>query len=237
MPVLLTFAVLVVVLVVVALLYLTFVPIVVTARSVPKQAAAEVTWGLVGARFRQEDGQRRLEVCLPGFAIPLPVPGEKKKEKEKEKEKEPVEGALEPAMSGAHAVAPAPAKEPADHPMAVLGRALRVLGLLLQVRQAVQRLMIAALRQTRLRLRLDLAIGTGDAATTGETVGLLMALRGALAAQPWFRLNATPVFNGPFLDWDAAGEVRVRSPIRVLLPALRLAIRPEVRALAREVRR
>jgi len=39
------------------------------------------------------------------------------------------------------------------------------------------------------------------------------------------------------LEWDAKGEVRVRSPIRVLVPALLLALRPEVRALVREARR
>ncbi len=221
MPVLLTLTVLVVVLIVIALLYLTFVPIVATVQSVPKRAAAELRWGLLGARFKEEDGQRRLEVCLPGLSIPLPVPREEAKE---------------PAEDSVGSAAPASAKEPGARPMATLGRGLRVLGQVLTIRPAVQRLMIAALRQTRLRLRLDLAIGTGDAAITGETVGLLMALRGALAAQPWFRLNAIPVFNGPYLDWDAAGEVQVRSPIRVLIPALRLAIRPEIRAIVREAR-
>lgn len=228
MPVLLTLAVLVVVLVVIALLYLTFVPIVATVRSVPKRASAEVSWGVVGARFRQEDGERLLEVCFPGIAVPLPVPGEKEIGTGQEKR------SMETEVEGTTTAAPA--SGPAARPMATLDRALRVLGLLLRLRPAVQRVAIAALRQTRARFRLDLAVGTGDAATTGETVGLLMALRGALAAQPWLCLNATPVFNGPFLDWDARGEVRVRSPIRVLIPVLRLAIRPEVRALVREAR-
>ncbi|HOT95160.1 MAG TPA: DUF2953 domain-containing protein [Methanoregulaceae archaeon] len=222
MPVLLTLAVLFLVLLLVALLYLALVPIVATVRSVPRRASAEVTWGLIGARFRQEDGQRRLEVCLPCIAIPLPVPGEEEGEK---------------VGSDTGPAAGAPPEEQAGRPEADLGRALRVLGLLFRVRPAVQRLVIAALRQTRLRLCLDLAVGTGDAGTTGETVGLLMALRGALSAQPWFCLNATPVFDGPCLEWDAKGEVRVRSPIRVLVPALLLALRPEVRALVREARR
>lgn len=217
MPVLLTLAIIVVVLVVLVLLYLTFVPIVATVRAGACETVAELAWGLVGLRFRVEGGCRRLELRLLGLPIRLRMPGPAA----------PVPGA--PGEAPSAAPAPRPPNE-------ALGRALEMVGLVLGAWPDLQRLLIAVLRETRLRLRLDLVLGTGDAPTTGETFGALMALRGVLSAQPWFVLNATPVFDGPYFDWDADGEVRVRSPIRVMLPALRLFLRPEVRALVRRAR-
>ena len=43
-----------------------------------------------------------------------------------------------------------------------------------------------------------------------------MALRGAVRFQPWFTLEATPVFDDPAFDWHAEGEARLRSPIRMM---------------------
>ena len=96
----------------------------------------------------------------------------------------------------------------------------------------ILRFLIAVVRETRIRLRLALVFGTGDAATTGETFGALMALRGAASAQPWFALEATPVFDGPVFDWHAEGEARIRSPIRMILPGLRLFL--QVRAMVQQ---
>lgn len=217
MPLLLNFAIVVVVLVVLILLYLTFVPIVASFSAAACLTVAELAWGLIGLRFRLEPGSaRRLDLLLLGRPIrQLPIP---------------------------ERAAPAPEAPPEARPpkappaTETLGRVLEGIGLVLRAWPDLQRLLVAVLRETRIRVRFGLVLGTGDAATTGETFGALMALRGIASAQPWFRLDATPVFDGPYFDWDGDGEVRVRSPIRVMLPALRLFLRPEVRALVRGAR-
>ncbi len=216
MPVLLTLAIIVVVLVILILLYLTFVPLVATVRAGACETVAELAWGLVGLHLRLEGGCQRLELRLLGLRFRLPLPKR--------------------AAPTAGAPAEAPDEVPSQPATETLGRVLETIGLVLRAWPDLQRLIVATLRETRIRLRLDLVFGTGDAATTGETFGALMALRGVLAAQPWFALNATPVFNGPVFGWDADGEIRVRSPIRVMLPALRLFLRPEIRAIVREAR-
>jgi hypothetical protein len=215
MPLLLTLAIIVVVLVVLVLLYLTFVPIVASFRAAACLTVAEIVWGLIGLRFRLEPGRdQRLELLLFGRSIRrLPLPQQ--------------------AAPAAPREAPAAPARPVTE---TIGRVLETVGLVLRVWPDVQRLLVAALRETRLRVRLGLVLGTGDAATTGETFGALMALRGVASAQPWFSLNATPVFDGPVFDWDADGEARVRSPIRVMVPALRLFLHPEIRALVRRAR-
>ena len=219
MPLLLTLAIIVVVLVVLILLYLTFVPIVASFRAAACLTVAELAWGLIGLRFRLEPGiDQRLDLLLLGRPVrrlPLPKRG----------------------AQAAEAPGEAPAAEAPARPVnETIGRVLELIGLVLRIRPDVQRLLVAVVHETRLRLRLGLVFGTGDAPTTGETFGALMALRGILSAQPWFSLNATPVFDGPVFDWDANGEARVRSPIRVMVPALRLFLRPEVRALVRRAR-
>ncbi len=219
MPLLLTVAIVVVVLVVLALLYLTFVPIVASFRAAACLTVAELAWGLVGLRFRLERGSGRyLELLLAGRPvrrIPLaegeePAPEAPQEERAPEEEVPPETGTP--------------------------GRWLEGVRLVLRTWPDLQRLLVAVLRETRLRIRLGIVLGTGDAATTGEAFGALMALRGIASAQPWFLLDATPVFDGPCFDWDADGEARVRSPIRVMLPALRLALRPEIRELVRGAR-
>lgn len=219
MPLLLNLAIVVVVLVVLILLYLTFVPIVASFSAAACLTVAELAWGLIGLRFRLEPGSgRRLDLLLLGRPIrQLPIP----------ERAAPAPEA--PPEARAPEVPPRPATE-------TLGRVLEGVGLVLRAWPDLQRLLVAVLRETRLRVRLGLVLGTGDAGTTGETFGALMALRGIASAQPWFRLDATPVFDGPYFDWDADGEARVRSPIRVMLPALRLFLRPEVRALVRGAR-
>ena len=216
MPLLLTLAIIVVVLVVLILLYLTFVPIVASFRAAACLTVAELAWGLFGLRFRLEpQGGRRLEFLLLGLPIRLPLP-----------ERAPRTAPEE-----------APAKEVPTRPASeAIGRGLEMLGIVLRVLPDLQRLFVAIVRETRLRLRLRLVFGTGDAATTGETFGTLMAARGIASAQPWLSLDATPVFDGPIFDWNADGEARVRSPIRVMVPAIRLFLRPEVRSLVRGVR-
>ncbi len=219
MPLLLTLAIIVVVLVVLILLYLTFVPIVASFRAAACLTVAELAWGLIGLRFRLEPGiDQRLDLLLLGRPVrrlPLPKRG----------------------PQAAEAPGEAPAVEaPGPSVNETIGRVLELVGFVLRIRPDVQRLLVAVVHETRLRLRLGLVFGTGDAPTTGETFGALMAVRGILSAQPWFSLNATPVFDGPVFDWDANGDVRVRSPIRVIVPALRLFLRPEVRALVRRAR-
>lgn len=218
MPLLLTLAIIVVVLVVLVLLYLIFVPIVASFRAAACLTVAELAWGLVALRFRLEPGcENRLELLLLGLPIRLPLP------------KRAAPAAIPPGEAPATEAPPRSVTE-------TLGRVLEGVGLVLQAWPDLQRLLVAVLRETRLRVRLGLVLGTGDAATTGETFGALMALRGIASAQPWFSLSATPVFDGPVFDWDADGEARVRSPIRVMVPAVRLFLRPEVRALARRAR-
>ncbi|MEN6518525.1 MAG: DUF2953 domain-containing protein [Methanospirillum sp.] len=216
MPLLLTLAIIVVVLVVLILLYLTFVPIVASFRAAACLTVAELAWGLIGLRFRLEPGRgSRLDLLLLGLPIRLP----------------------QRAAPVAEAPGEAPAAEAPGRPVnETIGRLLELVGLVLRIRPDIQRLLVAVVHETRLRLRLGLVFGTGDAPTTGETFGALMAVRGILSAQPWFSLNATPVFDGPVFDWDANGEARVRSPIRVMVPALRLFLRPEVRSLVRRTR-
>ncbi|MEN6341703.1 MAG: DUF2953 domain-containing protein [Methanospirillum sp.] len=219
MPLLLTLAIIVVVLVVLVLLYLTFVPIVALFRATACLTVAELAWGIIGLRFRLEPGiDQRLDLLLLGRPVRrLPLP---KRE------------AQAPEVPGE---AP-PAEAPARSVNETIGHFLELVGFVLRIRPDVQRLLIAVVHETRLRLRLGLVFGTGDAPTTGETFGALMAVRGILSAQPWLSLNATPVFDGPVFDWDANGEASVRSPIRVMVPALRLFLRPEVRALVRRAR-
>ncbi len=219
MPLLLTLAIIVVVLVVLILLYLTFVPIVASFRAAACLTVAELAWGLIGLRFRLEPGiDQRLDLLLFGRPVRrLPLPKR--------------------AAPAAEAPAEAPVEgAPARPVIETIGRLLEMVGLVLGAWSDIQRLVVATLRETRLRVRLGLILGTGDAATTGETFGALMALRGIASAQPWFILNATPIFDGPVFDWDADGEARIRSPIRVMVPALRLFLRPEVRALVRRAR-
>ena len=219
MPLLLNLAIVVLVLVVLALLYLTFVPIVASFSAAACLTVAELAWGLVGLRFRSEPGSgRHLELLFAGRPVrqvPL-TPGE-----------EPAPEA--PREDGAQ-------EEEARTEPGTPGRLCDGVRLVLGAWPDIQRLLVAVLRETRLRIRLGIVLGTGDAATTGEAFGALMALRGIASAQPWFRLDATPVFDGPCFDWDADGEARVRSPIRVMLPALRLALRPEVREIVRGAR-
>lgn len=219
MPLLLTFAILVVVMVVLVLLYLTFVPIVASFRTAACLTVAELGWGLIGIRFRREPGiDQRLDLLLLGRPIrrfSLPTAGAQAPERAEE---------------------PRPAETRTRPVNEAIGRLLELVGFILRLRPDVERLLVAVVRETRLRLRLGLVFGTGDAPTTGETFGALMAVRGILSAQPWFSLSATPVFDGPVFDWDANGEARVRSPIRVMVPALRLVLRPEVRALVRRAR-
>lgn len=219
MPLLLTLAIIVVVVVVLVLLYLTFVPIVAQFRAAACLTVAELVWGLVGIRLRIEPGSpEQIELLLLGRPVRLRVP----------------RGA--PAEAPAEPPAPPPAGPPGQPPVQTLKKVLDGIGLALRVWPDLQRLLVATIHETRLRLRFGLVFGTGDAITTGETFGALMALRGAASAQPWLHLDATPVFDGPVFDWNADGEARVRSPIRVMVPALRLALRPEVRALVREAR-
>jgi len=217
MPLLLTLAIIIVVLVVLVLLYLTFVPIVALFRATACLTVAELAWGVIGLRFRLEPGSdQRLDLLLLGRPVRrLPLPTQ-------------APAAVPPEAP----VPPAPAR-PVNE---AIGRMLEGLGLVLRVWPDIQRVFVATLRETRLRIRLGLVFGTGDAATTGETFGALMAVQGIASAQPWLSLNATPVFDGPVFDWSANGEVRVRSPIRVMVPALRLFLHPEVRALIREAR-
>jgi hypothetical protein len=212
MSVLLTFVTIVVVLFVLILLYLTFVPIVATIRADACETSAELVWGIIGLRFLMEGARRRLELRLFGLPIRLPFP--KKAEPGPETTGEP--------SAGEERRAPA---------TRTAGQGLEVMGILLRAWPDIQRLLVAVLRETRVRLRLGLVFGSGDAAATGEAFGTLMAIRGALSAQPWLRLTATPVFDGPTFEWVADGEVRVRSPIRVMLPAFRLFLRPEIRHL------
>ena len=219
MPLLLTLAIIVVVLVVLILLYLTFVPIVASFRAAACLTVAELAWGLIGLRFRLEPGiDQRLDLLLLGRPVRrLPLPKR--------------------AAPAAEAPAEAPVEGAPARPVTeTIGRMLEIVGIVLRVWPDLQRLFVATLRETRLRLRLGLVFGTGDAATTGETFGTLMAIRGFTSAQPWLSLNATPVFDGPIFDWNADGEARVRSPIRVMIPAIRLFLRPEVRSLVRRVR-
>ncbi len=213
MPLLLNLAIVVVVLVVLVLLYLTFVPIVASFSAAACLTVAELAWGLVGLRFRLEPGGQRLELLLVGLPIRLPLP----------------RLAARPPERPAEAPAPVAPARPGP-------RMLELVMLSLRVWPDVQRVLVAVIRETRLRIRLGLVFGTGDAATTGETFGALMALRGIAYGQPWFRLDATPVFDGPCFDWDADGEARVRSPIRVMVPALRLFLHPEIRAAVRGAR-
>lgn len=199
MPLLVTLAIIVLVLVVLVLLYLTFVPIVASFRAAACLIVAELVWGLVGLRVRADlaEGIQRIELRFAGIPIRLPPP--------KRAAKAP-EAAVEEAV-----------------PQAVRVRTIReAVAVLFEGLPDLLRLLAAVLRETRVRLRLGLVFGTGDAATTGETFGALMALRGAASAQPWFILEATPVFDGPAFDWHAEGEARLRSPIRVLLPTARL---------------
>jgi hypothetical protein len=202
MPLLVTLAIIVLVLVVLVLLYLTFVPIVASFRAAACLIVAELIWGLVGLRVLADpaEGIQRVELRLAGIPIQLPPP--------KRAAEAPV-AAVEEAL-----------------PEAVRARTIReAVAVLFEGLPDILRLLAAVLRETRVRLRLALVFGTGDAATTGETFGALMALRGAASAQPWFTLEATPVFDGPIFDWHAEGEARIRSPIRVLLPTARLFFR------------
>ncbi|NLX50406.1 MAG: DUF2953 domain-containing protein [Methanospirillum sp.] len=218
MPLLETLAIGVAILAVLALLYLTFVPVVASVSARKRLTTAELAWGLLGARLRLEPGGgQRLELLVLGLPIRVPVPGR------------------EPPGTGAPAEVPPPEPEEGT-PALRAGRVLERAGDLFVAWPAIQRLLVAVLRETRLRVRLGLVFGTGDAATTGQAFGVLMALRGITAAQPWLAIEATPIFDGPAFSWDADGEVRVRSPLRVMVPAARLLLRPEVRALVREAR-
>jgi hypothetical protein len=210
MPLLLTLAIIVVALVVLVLLYLTFVPIVASFSAAACLVVAELVWGFVGLRARVDPtgGIGRLEIRIAGLPIALPRP------------------------KRAVLKSPAEVVSKAVAPEARVRTVLEAAEVLLRALPEIMRLLVAVLRETRLRLRLRLIFGTGDAATTGETFGALMALRGAVSGQPWLSLTATPVFDGPVFDWHAAGEARIRSPIRVLLPSLRLFLR--VRSLMQE---
>lgn len=203
MPLLLTLAIIVVVLVVLVLFYLTFVPIVASVQAATSMIIAELAWGLVVVRVLLDVSNRtqRLELRIAGLTV-WHAPPKKAVEK--------VEAALEEE-------GPTPASRALTVSQAV--------AVMLRAQPEIIRLLIAVVRESRIRLRLALIFGTGDAATTGETFGALMALRGAMSAQPWFTMEATPVFDGPVFDWDAAGEARIRSPIRVILPSLRLFLR------------
>ena len=207
MPLLLTLAIIVVVLVVLVLCYLTFVPIVTSFRAAACLTTAELAWGLVVMRAHLDlvQGTQRLEVRIAGVSVWHPAPKKAAAE-----------------VVAAH-------KEEAPAPAAQALTLRQAVAVLLRAQPEILRLLIAVVRETRIRLRLGLVFGTGDAATTGEIFGALMALRGAVSAQPWFALEATPVFDGPVLDWHAEGEARLRSPIRMILPSVRLLLR--VRAI------
>jgi hypothetical protein len=210
MPLLLTLAIIVVVLVVLFLLYLTFVPIVASVQAATCLTIAELAWGLVVLRVRLDlvQGTQRLDLLIAGLTV-WHTPPKKAVEK--------IEAAL---------------KEEAPSPAARALTVRQAAAVFLRAQPEILRLLIAVVRETRIRLRLGLVFGTGDAATTGETFGALMALRGAVSAQPWLTLEATPVFDGPVFDWHADGEARLRSPIRMILPSLRLFLR--VRAIVQQ---
>jgi hypothetical protein len=207
MPLLLTLAIVVAVLVLLFLLYLTFVPIVASVQAATRLSVAELAWGLVVMLVRLDmvQGTQRLEVRIAGLTVWHTSP---KKAAEK--------------------VAAVP-REEAPSPGARALTVRQAVAVVLGAQPEILRFLIAVVRETRIRLRLALVFGTGDAATTGETFGALMALRGAASAQPWFALEATPVFDGPVFDWHAEGEARIRSPIRMILPGLRLFL--QVRAM------
>ncbi len=210
MPLLLTLAIIVVVLVVLVLLYLTFVPIVASVQAAACLTIAELAWGIVVMRARLDLVQRtqRLELRIAGLTVWQHAP-----------EEGGGEGRRCPQGGG-----PFPCGPGADRPSGDRSHAPRPTG--------DPAASVAVLRETRIRLRLGLVFGTGDAATTGEIFGALMALRGAVSAQPWLTLEATPVFDGPVFDWNAEGEARLRSPIRMILPSLRLFLR--VRAIVQQ---
>ena len=210
MPLLLTLAIIVVALVILVLLYLTFVPIVASFSAAACLIVAELVWGLIGLRARIDptEGIGRLEIRIAGLPITVP---------------RPKRAVLQP---------PREVVSKAIAPEAQVKTVLEAAGVLLRALPEIMRFLVAVLRQTGVRLRLGLIFGTGDAATTGETFGALMALRGAVSGQPWLSLAVTPVFDGPVFDWHAAGEARIRSPIRVLVPGLRLFLR--VRSLMQE---
>jgi hypothetical protein len=210
MPLLLTLAIIVVVLVVLLLLYLTFVPIVASVQAATRLTIAELAWGLVVMLVRLDlvQGTQRLEVRIAGLTV-WHTPPKKAAEK----------------------VAAAP-KEEAPSPVTRALTVQQVAAVMLGAQPEILGLLIAVVRESRIRLRLGLIFGTGDAASTGETFGALMALRGAASVQPWFSLEATPVFDGPVFDWHAEGEARIRSPIRMILPSLRLFLR--VRAIMQQ---
>jgi hypothetical protein len=203
MPLLLTLAIIVVVLVVLILLYLTFVPIVASFRASACLTVAELAWGIVVMVLRLDlvEGTQRLELRIAG----LPV-------------------WHTPPKKAAAEIAAA-LKEEAPSPAARALTVRQAAAVLLRAQPEILRLLIAVVRETRIRLRLGLIFGTGDAATTGETFGALMALRGAVSGQPWFALDATPAFDGPVFDWHADGEARIRSPIRAMVPSIRLFLR------------
>ena len=207
MPLLLTLAIIVVVLVVLVLFYLTFVPIVASFRAAACLTIAELAWGLVVMRAHLDLVQRtqRLEVRIAGLTV------------------------WHSAPKKAAAKVAAALKEEAPTPAARALTVRQATAVMLRAQPEILRLLIAVVRETRIRLRLGLVFGTGDAATTGETFGALMALRGAVSAQPWIAIEATPVFDGPVFDWHAEGEARLRSPIRMILPSVRLFLR--VRAI------
>jgi hypothetical protein len=207
MPLLLTLAIIVVVLVVLVLLYLTFVPIIASVQAATCLTTAELAWGFVVIRVLLDfiQGTQRLELRIAGLLVWHSLP---------EKAVEEVAAAL---------------KEEAPTPAARALTVRQATAVLLRAQPEILKLLIAVVRETRIRLRLGLVFGTGDAATTGETFGALMALRGAVSAQPWLAIEATPVFDGPVFDWHAEGEARLRSPIRMILPSVRLFLR--VRAI------
>ncbi len=206
---LLTLAIIVVALIVIVLLYLTFVPIVASLRGAACLIVAELVWGIVGLRVRMDTVQRtqRLDLRVAGLQVWRSTPRK----------------AVEKVAAAVEEEAPPPAARARTVREAIV--------VLMGAQPEILRLLVAVLREMRVRLRLGIIFGTGDAATTGETFGALMAVRGAASAQPWLTLEATPVFDGPAFDWHAEGEARIRSPIRVLLPTARLFLR--VRSLMR----
>jgi len=103
-------------------------------------------------------------------------------------------------------------------------------------RQRVLRLAMDLWRAVdRQNLQLDLRIGTGDPAETGQLWGVLGPISGMLQSLEDGRIRVTPEFVEAVFDFDGSGRLRV-IPLQVLAIAIGLMFSPPVWRGLRAVR-